>query len=139
VDASPLTRSTNRLANGRTHTPWSCANPATMALSQSNGSSTARRACESCATATLLGTSTIETTSEMSVRGFHGMCRSPVSRLILSDHGDAADLAVSLLSTRLAIETFQQLWLVVETFAKEISRIVWPRSLLPGQQPPLRP
>ena len=62
MDASPVTRSTSRLASGRTHTPWSCANPATMALSQSSGSSTARPARESCATATSLGTSTIETT-----------------------------------------------------------------------------
>ena len=71
MDASPVTRSTNRLANGRTHTPWSCASPATMALSQSKASSTARRACESCATATSLETSTIETTlPEMSGKWF---------------------------------------------------------------------
>jgi hypothetical protein len=99
VDASPVKRSTSRLTSGRTHTPWSCANPATMALSQSIGSRTARRAGESCATATSLGTSTIETTPEVLVRGFHGMGRSPVSRLILRGCGHTANLAVPPLRT----------------------------------------
>ena len=71
MDASPVTRSTSRLASGHTHTPCSWANPATIALSHSNGSSTARGAGESCATATSLGTSTIETTlPEMSGKWF---------------------------------------------------------------------
>jgi hypothetical protein len=60
VDASPVTRSTSRLASGRTNTPWSCASPATMALSQSSGSSKARSERESCATATSSGPSPIE-------------------------------------------------------------------------------
>src|SRR5450759_4655061 len=110
VDASPVTRSTSRRANGRTHTPWSCANPATMALSHSNGSSTARPARESCATPTSMGTSTIETTPERSVGDFHRRGRAPVSRLILRAPEDTPQI---LLFRRYASDGVGDLWTVV--------------------------